>query len=143
MLTDSGGYQIFSLPEDRQITEQRRATSGASTTTAASCSRPRRSIAMQQAIGSDIMMVLDVCIDSTRTDEPAREAMERTHRWALRSLEAAQTRDTGQALFAIVQGGVHPELRDASVAFLTQHPVRRLRHRRSRGGREKSRTATR
>jgi queuine tRNA-ribosyltransferase len=71
------------------------------------------------------MMVLDVCIDS-RTDEAGtREAMERTHRWALRSLkakDAGSTGSTGQALFGIVQGGVHPNLRDESAAFLTQHP---------------------
>jgi queuine tRNA-ribosyltransferase len=83
---------------------------------------PETSIAMQQAINSEIMMVLDVCIDA-RSDEPtAREAMERTHRWALRSLAARDAVDTGQALFAIVQGGVHPALRDASAAFLTAHP---------------------
>src|SRR4029079_17835034 len=83
---------------------------------------PESSIAMQQAINSDIMMVLDVCIDS-RTDEAGtREAMERTHRWALRSLTAKNAKDTGQALFAIVQGGVHPNLRDESAAFLTHNP---------------------
>ncbi|WP_410960866.1 tRNA-guanine transglycosylase, partial [Salmonella sp. SAL4360] len=66
--------------------------------------------------------VLDVCIDST-TDEPGtREALERTHRWALRSLATKLSADTGQALFAIVQGGVYPHLRDESVEFLTQHP---------------------
>jgi queuine tRNA-ribosyltransferase len=121
VLTDSGGFQIFSLPEDRLITEK-----GAHFRSFYDNSRqllsPESSIAMQQAINSEIMMVLDVCIDS-RTDEAGtREAMERTHRWALRSLKAKQQVDTGQALFAIVQGGVHPNLRDESAAFLTQHP---------------------
>jgi queuine tRNA-ribosyltransferase len=120
VLTDSGGFQIYSLPEDREITEQ-----GARFRSFHDNSRrmlsPETSIAMQQAIGSEIMMVLDVCIDA-RADAPsAREAMERTHRWALRSLEAHQARQTGQALFAIVQGGVHPALRDESVRFLTDH----------------------
>jgi queuine tRNA-ribosyltransferase len=121
VLTDSGGFQIFSLPEDRMITEK-----GAHFRSFYDNSRqllsPESSIAMQQAINSEIMMVLDVCIDS-RTDEAGtREAMERTHRWALRSLKAKDKVSTGQALFAIVQGGVHPNLRDESAAFLTQHP---------------------
>jgi queuine tRNA-ribosyltransferase len=66
------------------------------------------------------MMVLDWCIDSTSDRKATAEAMELTHRWALRSL-AARTR-SDQALFAIVQGGVFPELRDQSADFLTQHP---------------------
>jgi len=118
VLTDSGGYQIFSLPEDREITER-----GAHFRSFHDNSRqllsPESSIAMQQALGSDIMMVLDVVHDAREGLEPARAAMERTHRWAVRSLEAAQARDTGQALFGIVQGGIHPELRDRSVEFLT------------------------
>lgn len=121
VLTDSGGFQIFSLPEDRLITEK-----GAHFRSFYDNSRqllsPESSIAMQQAINSEIMMVLDVCIDS-RTDEAGtREAMERTHRWAVRSLEAKAARDTGQAMFGIVQGGVFPHLRDESAAFLTKLP---------------------
>jgi queuine tRNA-ribosyltransferase len=120
VLTDSGGYQIFSLAEDRQIAEH-----GAHFRSFHDNSRqllsPETSIATQQAIGSDIMMVLDVCIASTVDEAATREAMERTHRWALRSLAAKQAVETGQALFAIVQGGVYPHLRDESVAFLTQH----------------------
>ncbi len=121
VLTDSGGFQIFSLPEDREITER-----GAHFRSCYDNSRqllsPETSIAMQQALGSDIMMVLDVCIDSTTDEAGTRAAMERTHRWALRSLAAKQQVDTGQALFAIVQGGVYPHLRDESAAFLTEHP---------------------
>ena len=121
VLTDSGGFQIFSLPEDRQITEK-----GAHFRSFYDNSRqllsPETSIAMQQAIGSDIMMVLDVCIDSTSDEPTTLDAMERTHRWALRSLEQRDREDTGQALFAIVQGGVFPHLRDASADFLTRHP---------------------
>jgi queuine tRNA-ribosyltransferase len=80
---------------------------------------PERSIEVQTAIGSDIMMVLDVCIDSTSDVAATRAAMEQTHRWALRSL-AART-NPAQALFAIVQGGVVPALRRESAAFLTSH----------------------
>lgn len=121
VLTDSGGFQIFSLPSDRTITEK-----GALFRSFYDNSRqmlsPEVSIAMQQAINSEIMMVLDVCIDSTSDEKTTREAMERTHRWAMRSLAARDAVETGQALFAIVQGGVFPHLRDESADFLTRHP---------------------
>jgi queuine tRNA-ribosyltransferase len=81
---------------------------------------PERSLEMQTAIGSDIMMVLDVCLASTSDERAVREAMERTHRWALRSLQARSNRE--QALFAIVQGGLSLTLRRESADFLTQHP---------------------
>jgi queuine tRNA-ribosyltransferase len=121
ILTDSGGFQIFSLPSDREITER-----GAHFRSFYDNSRhllsPETSIGMQQSIGSDIMMVLDVCIDSTSDEATTAEAMERTHRWALRSLAARDAVPTGQALFAIVQGGAFGHLRDASADFLTAHP---------------------
>jgi queuine tRNA-ribosyltransferase len=120
VLTDSGGFQIFSLAKDIEITEK-----GARFRSFHDNSRqllsPESSIAMQQDIGSDIMMVLDVCINSTTDEAGTRDAMERTHRWAVRSLAARNARDTGQALFGIVQGGVFPHLRDESVKFLTGH----------------------
>jgi queuine tRNA-ribosyltransferase len=119
VLTDSGGYQIFSLPAQRTITEK-----GARFRSYVDKSfhllSPERSIEIQTAIGSDIMMVLDECVDSTSDEATTRAAMERTHRWALRSL-AART-NPAQALFAIVQGGVIPELRKESAAFLTSQP---------------------
>jgi queuine tRNA-ribosyltransferase len=119
ILTDSGGFQIFSLPADRDITED-----GARFKSYVDCSyhdlTPERSIEVQTALGSDVMMVLDVCLPSTSEPAAIREAMERTHRWALRSL-AART-NSEQALFAIVQGGLSLELRAASADFLTQHP---------------------
>jgi queuine tRNA-ribosyltransferase len=119
VLTDSGGYQIFSLPGDRTL-EEEGARFRAYTDQRVHLLSPERSIAMQTAIGSDIMMVLDVCIDS-RSDAPStRAAMERTHRWAARSL-AART-NPAQALFAIVQGGLYPELRRESALELTQQP---------------------
>jgi queuine tRNA-ribosyltransferase len=121
VLTDSGGYQIFSLPSERQIGEE-----GAAFRSQHDNHRhllsPEKSIAVQQAIGSEIMMVLDVCVDSRTDEHGTREAMERTHRWALRSLAERDRRDTGQALFAIVQGGVFPALRRQSAAVLTGHP---------------------
>lgn len=119
VLTDSGGYQIFSLPESRTITEKGARFKGYTDEQMHMLS-PEIAIEVQTAIGSDIMMVLDECIDSTSDEAETKRAMERTHRWALRSL-AARTNEN-QALFAIVQGGIVPELRKTSAAFLTEHP---------------------
>ena len=118
VLTDSGGFQIFSLSSDRTLSE-RGARFRSYVDGRMEMLSPERSVELQSAIGSDIMMVLDVCPDSHASEEEVRAAMERTHRWALRSL-AART-NAEQALFAIVQGGIVPELREQSAAFLTQH----------------------
>jgi queuine tRNA-ribosyltransferase len=119
VLTDSGGYQIFSLAADRTMSEKgarfRSYVDGRPHMLS-----PERSIEIQTAIGSDIMMVLDVCLDSTTDVAALRDAVERTHRWALRSLAARS--DPGQALFAIVQGGVNLELRRESAGRLVEHP---------------------
>jgi queuine tRNA-ribosyltransferase len=118
VLTDSGGYQIFSLASDRTIDDQ-----GARFRSYRDSSpvdlTPEGSIEMQTAIGADIMMVLDECVASNADEETVRTAMERTHRWALRSLAARTNPD--QALFAIVQGGLSLELRKRSAGFLTEH----------------------
>jgi queuine tRNA-ribosyltransferase len=119
VLTDSGGYQIFSLAGDRTVTEEG-ARFKSYIDSRFHLLSPERSIEMQTAIGSDIMMVLDECVDSTADEETMRTAMERTHRWALRSLAARENPE--QALFAIVQGGVVPSLRQESAQFLTTHP---------------------
>ena len=119
VLTDSGGYQIFSLPADRTV-DERGARFKSYVDQRMHLLSPEGSIGVQTAIGADIMMVLDVCIDSTSDASATREAMERTHRWALRSLAARS--NPAQALFAIVQGGVIPALRRESAAFLTQQP---------------------
>ncbi|PZR10800.1 MAG: tRNA guanosine(34) transglycosylase Tgt [Archangium gephyra] len=121
VLTDSGGFQIFSLPGARDITEKG-ARFRSPYDNHAHMLSPETSIEMQQAIGSDIMMVLDVCLPSTSGEAETREAMERTHRWALRSLAQRNSKDTGQAVFAIVQGGVFPELRTLSAQTLTASP---------------------
>ncbi len=118
ILTDSGGYQIFSLAADRTINE-RGARFRSYVDQRTHLLSPERSIEIQTAIGSDIMMVLDECIDSTSDETATRAAMDRTHRWALRSL-AART-NPEQALFAIVQGGVVPALRRESAEFLCAH----------------------
>ena len=119
VLTDSGGYQIFSLAADRTLSEQG-AHFKSYVDQRVHLLSPERSIEIQSAIGADIMMVLDECVDSRSNEAVTRAAMERTHRWALRSL-AART-NPAQALFAIVQGGLHPLLRRESAAFLTAQP---------------------
>jgi queuine tRNA-ribosyltransferase len=119
VLTDSGGFQIFSLSQHRVIEEDGAVFRSYVDGSLHNLS-PERSIEVQEAIGSDIMMVLDVCLESTSPPAEIRAAMERTHRWAVRSLRARTRAD--RALFAIVQGGLDPELRRASVDFLTAHP---------------------
>jgi queuine tRNA-ribosyltransferase len=119
ILTDSGGFQIFSLPSDRTITEAGARFKSYIDSRYHQLS-PERSIEVQTALGSDVMMVLDVCVPSTAEPQAIRAAMDLTHRWALRSLAARK--DPDQALFAIVQGGLSVELRAESARFLTQHP---------------------
>ena len=116
VLTDSGGFQIFSLPNDRKILEE-----GASFKSYIDGQTillsPEVSIAMQRAMKSDVMMVLDECVPSTSPHQEAARAMEVTHRWALRSLKARG--ESPQALFAIVQGACFEDLRKESADFLT------------------------
>jgi queuine tRNA-ribosyltransferase len=119
VLTDSGGFQIFSLPHSRRMDEEgawfKSYVDGKMIFLS-----PETSIDMQKAIRSDIMMVLDQCIPATAGREEARAAMELTHRWALRSLQARG--DSPQAMFGIVQGACFPDLREESARFLTALP---------------------
>lgn len=119
VLTDSGGFQIFSLPHSREMNEEgarfQSYVDGKSYLLS-----PESSIEMQKATGSDIMMVLDQCIDSTAAHAEAEAAMNLTHRWAERSLRARG--DSPQALFGIVQGACHADLRKKSAAFLRELP---------------------
>ncbi len=116
ILTDSGGFQVFSLAQTRTIDDD-----GAVFQEVADGPRlvltPETSIAMQRAIGSDVMMVFDHCVDATSSIDETRAAMDRTHRWARRSLAARG--DSPAQLFAIVQGGRSAELRTASATELT------------------------
>jgi len=117
VLTDSGGYQIFSLPHSRSMTEK-----GAVFQSYVDGQRillsPELSIQTQRAIGSDIMMVLDQCIPSTADEKTARAALQVTQRWAVRSLAARE--DSPQSMFGIVQGALYPQLRRESAAGLMQ-----------------------
>ena len=116
ILTDSGGFQVFSLPHSRSLDETG-ATFKSYLDGKLIVLTPESSIAMQRALGSDVMMVFDHCIDSTSSHRDARAAMELTHRWAKRSLVARG--DSRQQLFAIVQGACVPELRRESARVLT------------------------
>lgn len=119
VLTDSGGFQIFSLPHSRAMTEEGAAFKSYLDGRTILLS-PELSIETQKAIGSDIMMALDQCIPSTADAATARAALGITQRWAARSLEARG--DSPQALFAIVQGALFPELRRESAAGLCEMP---------------------
>jgi len=111
ILTDSGGFQIFSL-------EPRIAEEGAvfrSTYDGSRVSlRPEDAVEVQEHLGSDIAMVLDVCVGLPAASDVVREGMELSLRWAERSLKAHKRAD--QALFGIVQGGVDPGLRARSAS---------------------------
>ena len=117
ILTDSGGYQVFSLEGLRKIKEEgvyfRSHLDGR-----ALFMGPEESMAIQQALGSDIAMALDVCSPYPCDHETAEANMERTHRWAERC-KAAHTRED-QALFGIVQGAFDRDLRIQSVKTLKE-----------------------
>src|ERR1700728_1875153 len=119
VLTDSGGFQIFSLPGSRTMREEYAEFKSYVDKTLVRLS-PERSIETQKAIDSDIMMVLDQCVPATVEHSVARSAMELTHRWAQRSLAARG--DSEQALFGIVQGASYTDLRIESARAVTQMP---------------------
>jgi queuine tRNA-ribosyltransferase len=110
ILTDSGGYQIVSLADRTTITEQ-----GAEFRSHIDGSlwqlTPERAVAIQEQLGSDIAMVLDHVVPLPNDPRVVRDAMDRTIRWAERCRRTATRPD--QALFAIVQGGLDPDLRQA------------------------------
>lgn len=117
ILTDSGGFQVFSLGELRKITEEgvhfrspvdgRRVFLG-----------PEQSMAVQRALGADIVMIFDDCTAYPATEREARGSMELSLRWAARCRQAHG--DNPAALFGIVQGGMYPQLRSASLAGLQE-----------------------
>jgi queuine tRNA-ribosyltransferase len=115
MLTDSGGYQVFSLSDTRKIDDDG-VTFKSHVDGSTHRFTPERSIQIQNNLGADIIMAFDECSDPNDRNYSAT-AMERTHRWAERSLEAHKRPD--QALFGIIQGGVDPDLRGKSAEFIT------------------------
>jgi queuine tRNA-ribosyltransferase len=118
ILTDSGGYQVMSLSKTRTISDDGvvfKSHLDGST----HFMPPERSIQIQGQLGVDISMSLDECPPYPCTKDEAAAAMERTHRWAPRNLAA---RREGQAVFGIVQGGVHLDLRTQSAETLRALP---------------------
>ena len=114
MLTDSGGFQVFSLAQTRQIDEEG-VTFKSHIDGSTHRFTPQRSIRIQENLGADIIMAFDECSDPN-DHEYSKLAMERTHRWAEVCLKAKRRGD--QALFGIVQGGIQADLRTASAKFI-------------------------
>lgn len=115
ILTDSGGFQVFSLGKLRKISEE-----GVSFRSPVNGDKvwltPEISMQVQRDLGSDIVMVFDECTPYPADFAVANHSMQLSLRWARRCREAHA--DSPAALFGIVQGGMHPELRDASIAGL-------------------------
>ena len=112
ILTDSGGFQVFSLGAMRKVTEEgvrfQSPVDGSPVFLG-----PEESMAVQRALGSDIVMIFDECTPYPVEEGVARASMELSLRWARRSREAHG--DSAAALFGIVQGGMFPDLRSASL----------------------------
>lgn len=116
ILTDSGGFQVFSLQALRRVLEdgvEFRSHLDGST----HYFTPERAVQIQHALGADIIMAFDECAPNPCSYEQARAAMDRTHRWAVRCLQA---HDTSQALFGIVQGSIYEDLRAESARFISE-----------------------
>jgi queuine tRNA-ribosyltransferase len=116
ILTDSGGFQVFSLAKMRKITEQgvvfQSPVDGATIELT-----PERSMQVQRDLGSDIVMIFDECTPYPATREQTEASMQLSMRWAERSKQAHQGNPS--ALFGIVQGGMYPEFREQSATGLT------------------------
>jgi queuine tRNA-ribosyltransferase len=119
ILTDSGGFQVFSLASLRKIDEEgvrfRSPVDGSSINL-----RPEDAMDVQRALGSDIAMAFDDCTAYPATEADARESMQRSMRWAMRSHDRYYRDPPPGNLFAIVQGGMHESLRLESVETLVQ-----------------------
>jgi len=118
ILTDSGGYQVFSLAKLSKITDE-----GVLFASHIDGSRrlltPEKAVRIQEDLGADIMMCLDECVAHPSAREYVERSVERTTQWAKRCLEE---RRTSAALFGIVQGGMYPDLRARSAVELTALP---------------------
>lgn len=117
ILTDSGGFQVFSLGDMRKISEEgvvfRSPVDGSPVEL-----NPEIAMQVQRDLGSDIVMIFDECTPYPATEKQAKESMELSLRWAARSKAAHG--DNPAALFGIVQGGMYPALRERSLAGLTE-----------------------
>jgi queuine tRNA-ribosyltransferase len=117
ILTDSGGFQVFSLTAMRKLTEEgvrfRSPVDGAPVFLS-----PEESMRIQRALGSDVAMSFDECTPYPASEAEARQSMELSMRWALRGFRSYYESEPPGTLFGIVQGGVHDNLRLASLAAL-------------------------
>ena len=117
ILTDSGGFQVFSLGDLRKITEK-----GVTFQSPVNGDKvfmgPEESMQVQRELGADIVMIFDECTPFPATETEARDSMQLSLRWARRSRDAHG--DNPAALFGIVQGGMHPELRRESLDGLQE-----------------------
>ena len=119
ILTDSGGFQVWSLAEMRKITEE-----GAHFRSPVDGSQvflsPEESMRIQRVLGSDVAMSFDECTPYPATEAMARASMELSMRWAMRGFREYHRAEPPGTLFGIVQGGIHPQLRSASLAALEE-----------------------
>lgn len=140
-ITDSGGFQVFSLAkktvkfiediEDKESEEKlvKITENGVEFRSHIDGSKhmftPEKSIEIQKKLGADLILAFDECAPHPSTFEYTKAAMERTHRWAVRSLEASrqeQYHPWQQALYGIVQGGIYKDLREESAKFISSLP---------------------
>lgn len=119
ILTDSGGFQVFSLAHLGRVDDDG-VTFASHLDGSPQRLTPERAVEIQEALGSDIAMAFDQLVDATLPAADVADAMDRTHRWAERCLAARTKPD--QALFGIVQGGVDANLRRQSVAAIAALP---------------------
>ena len=117
ILTDSGGFQVFSLGELRKITEE-----GVKFSSPIDGAKlfltPEESMRIQHALNSDIVMIFDECTPYPATRDEAAKSMRLSMRWAQRSRDKHNSLENTNALFGIVQGGMYEDLRDESLAAL-------------------------
>ncbi len=119
ILTDSGGFQVFSLSHLRRITESgvhfRHPINGSPIFLS-----PEKSMEIQYQLGSDIVMIFDECTPYPCSWQAAKESMQLSLRWAVRSRQRFEALNNPNALFGIIQGGLYPDLRDQSLQGLLQ-----------------------
>ena len=118
ILTDSGGFQVFSLGDIRKITEEgvhfRSPINGEKIFL-----DPEKSMQIQDSLGSDVVMIFDECTPYPATHDETRKSMQMSLRWAKRSRDEFDRLENPNSLFGIIQGGVYEDLRDESIAGLT------------------------
>ena len=119
LLTDSGGFQVFSLGALRKISEEGVKFSSPHDGAKLFLS-PEISMQIQKTLNSDIVMIFDECTPYPASHDEAAKSMRMSMRWAQRSRDEHNRLENGNALFGIVQGGMHEPLRDESVAGLTE-----------------------